>query len=180
MLRCEIGAVEAPARTIDEPRGESEVVTPASRIFVTSCATLFVAACAAGGPSGLPASSITTSSTTPAGQVPTRSDLDALDCRRINGRMQVRILQIRDRLGERQNPVYAALQSAMNVFQASNAPPTKLDRATQHDVAVLKAQNAALERKGCARFDLAQELQPHPVRHTPRPTIAAAKAPAQR
>lgn len=131
--------------------------------------------CAGQGP-GLPAA-ITTSSTTRGDQTPKATDYAALNCRRLNGRMQVRILQIRDRLGDQQNPIYAALRSAMNLVQASNAAPTNLDRATARDVQILRAQNQARGEKGCPQFDLKNELRPHPVRHTPMPTIAATSRP---
>lgn len=122
---------------------------------------------------------ITTSSTARAGYSVAAGAFDDLDCRRLNGRMQVRILQIRDRLGETQNPMYTALQSVLGVFQASSSAERQVDRATASDLQVLQQQNDTLKRKGCPQFDLSKELQPHPMRHTPKPTIAAAKSPAQ-
>ena len=126
---------------------------------------LCLGGCAAGGAADIPpASGIATGSTARA--TPPVLD-EKLDCRRINGRMQVHILQIRDRLGEAPG-LYDALGDLLGPLMASGATE-RVDPASAEDVAQLKAYNALLAKKGCPTFDLSAELKPHPVTHTPRP-----------
>lgn len=100
-----------------------------------------------------------------------------LDCRRITGRMQVRILQIRDRLEPTGNSftgiiktAIAASYDAMSV-NATETGDYSLQARTTRDVAVLQAYNRLLAEKGCATFDLEAELQPRPISHTPAPVV---------
>jgi len=97
----------------------------------------------------------------------------ALNCRRITGRMQVRILQIRDRLDDQSG--YAALVVRQLVSPFGAPAASQADRAsiTARDVAILKAYNAELAAKKCPTFDLETELAPQPITHTPRPQPAA-------
>jgi len=149
--------------------------------FIRSCATLaaciWLSACAGG--SGLPAatspfgaSSISTG-TVPAGAASSGTGILSrverqLDCRRINGRMQVRILQIRDRLGNNAG-LFESIGDSLASWVASS---DRLDPASQRDVAQLQAYNTVLARKDCPTFDLEAELKPHPITHTPRPRRA--------
>ncbi len=97
----------------------------------------------------------------------------------MTGRMQVRILQVRDRVGEVDGSVTQFLRGAAAL--ARGAPftggglGTSAQERTARDIAVLKAYNRALARKGCASFDLEKELQPQPGNHMPVPTIEPIK-----
>lgn len=104
------------------------------------------------------------------------SDKDRnLDCRRITGRMQVRILQIRDRLeptgGSFSGIVKSAFAAGNDLLsvQAVNSGDYSLQARTTNDVAILSAYNRLLAEKNCATFDLEAELQPKPIKHTPMP-----------
>lgn len=93
-----------------------------------------------------------------------------LDCRRLAGRMQVRILQIRD---ADERPVGTMLsQGAQIVARPLMGGSTYgVDPAGSlaRDRAMLQAYNAQLKAKNCPTFDLEQELKPRDVQHTPRP-----------
>jgi len=93
-----------------------------------------------------------------------------LSCRKLTGRMQVRILQIRDRRSRAGTTGLS--QSLQSVgYSIFGGTPYGQDMEAQHraDVAQLEAMNAKLASKYCKTFDLAKELRPRDVRHTPRP-----------
>lgn len=94
----------------------------------------------------------------------------ALDCKKLSGRMQLRILQIRDG-AERETA--SGLSRGMQGATTSVLGGTLygLDPGGQHakDRAMLDAFNRQLAAKGCKTFDLAAELAPKPVTHTPSP-----------
>ncbi|MEM9026761.1 MAG: hypothetical protein AAGC70_00160 [Pseudomonadota bacterium] len=100
-----------------------------------------------------------------------------LDCRRLTGRMQVRILQIRDRMKAQPDTVLATVRSALSTTSrfimsgsAASNGYSAADR-TKRDIEMLKAYNRTLANKNCATFDLNAELQERPVSHTPIPTL---------
>lgn len=98
------------------------------------------------------------------------------DCKRLSGKMQVRILQIRDYDPARQtSAVGTALQTMHNPFIGGST--RGMDRAAEHraDLAMLHAYNRRLAEKKCRTFDLDAELKPQPVTHTPRPQAPAPK-----
>lgn len=93
----------------------------------------------------------------------------ALNCRKLTGRMQVRILQVRGTaVGEPSTVARTAQSTAVSVLGVSSSG---LDRAAvrRRDLALLEAYNRRLDEKNCPTFDLAKELQPHPFDHTPTP-----------
>jgi len=97
---------------------------------------------------------------------------DPLSCRRITGRMQVRILQVRDRLETGRPSFGAALGQMLNSgFLRTQGSSDAIVQRTADDVAALKAYNRELAKKKCPTFDLAAELKPQPLSHTPRPII---------
>ena len=107
-----------------------------------------------------------------------------LDCKKTNGRLLTRILQLRAELADKQQTSQVA-QSAQQI----GTPVLKLmfgggskygtDRAEQlkRDRAVLEAYNAQLATKGCPQFDLDAELKKGP--NDPAPTVPV-KAPAKK
>ncbi len=94
----------------------------------------------------------------------------ALDCKKLTGRMQVRILQIRD---ADQRPTGNVVTQGTQMIVApifggtthGSDPAGTLAR----DRAMLEAYNARLKEKSCQTFDLDRELAIRDVRHTPRP-----------
>jgi hypothetical protein len=100
-----------------------------------------------------------------------------LDCRKLTGRMQVRILQIRD---------FAKREGSSVIARLTQQATTPVFGGTQHgadphgqyrrDIAMLYAYNRQLAAKKCPTFDLETELQPQSVERTPRP-VAPKKGP---
>lgn len=94
----------------------------------------------------------------------------ALDCRKLTGRMQVRILQIRGYSERRKTSdvSHAAQQAAVPILGGSlrSANP---DSDYQRDRSMLEAYNKQLAAKNCRTFDLEGELKPKDVRDTPTP-----------
>lgn len=96
-----------------------------------------------------------------------------LSCKKLTGRMQVRILQIRD---YKQKPQTSELSRGMRsiispILSGTPQNPTEGSRY-QHDRAVLEAYNRRLAEMKCRVFNLDAELQPKPVRHTPEAKAA--------
>ncbi len=93
-----------------------------------------------------------------------------LDCKRLTGRMQVRILQIRD-AGERDNgnAVARGLQSTLTPVLGGTTYGVDRQADFVRDKAVLEAMNQQLATKNCATYDLDAELRPRPLRDTPTP-----------
>jgi hypothetical protein len=94
----------------------------------------------------------------------------ALDCKKLTGRMQVRILQVRD-YGARQktSSTSRALQSATTTVLGGSKEGSDPDGEHKRSLAQLEAYNKQLAAKGCKTFNLAEELQPKPVTATPQP-----------
>lgn len=94
----------------------------------------------------------------------------ALDCKKLTGRMQVRILQVRD-FEARNNPslLSHALQKA--VVTAGSSATSGLDPGADHarDRAQLEAYNQRLAALNCKTFNLDDELQHKAVTATPTP-----------
>ncbi len=95
------------------------------------------------------------------------------DCRRLTGRMQVRILQIRDRRNEKPSLVSRAIAWAMQPFHGPSVASAEAGN-TVADVRDLQTYNRALKARGCASFDLATELANTDPRSAPVPTVPAA------
>ncbi len=100
----------------------------------------------------------------------------ALDCRRLTGRIQVRLLALR---GEdyKVRPSTAA-QSMRSATSAALGTDTAKNAAvrTATDRPVLDAYNARLIELGCPSFNIGQELEARPSAPTPYPTVPARKA----
>jgi hypothetical protein len=104
----------------------------------------------------------------------------ALDCRKLTGRMQVRILQIRD-YSERPGStgISHAMQTVTTSVLGGTKEGTDPDGRYARDRAVLEAYNNQLAAKGCPTFNLVAELKPKSVMETPSPVAknSAANAP---
>ncbi|MEL6873006.1 MAG: hypothetical protein AAFO62_09480, partial [Pseudomonadota bacterium] len=81
----------------------------------------------------------------------------ATACRRLTGRIQVRILQIRDRRNEQPSLVSRAVAWAMKPFHGASSA-SLAGESTVADVRDLQTYNRALAQRGCPSFDLAAEL----------------------
>lgn len=101
----------------------------------------------------------------------TLSDAErALDCKKLSGRIQIRLLQIRD--SENRAPGSSLSHGAQSVVTPIlGGTSYGIDPADTlaRDRAVLAAYNAQLKAKGCQTFDLDAELASRDVTHTPRP-----------
>lgn len=112
------------------------------------------------------------------GYVLSANELD-YDCKQLTGRMQVRILEIRD-YNERNKTsgVSRALQSAVTGVIGGTSAGRDPDGTFVKDRAMLQAYNQQLAAKGCKSYSLDDELKPKDFRVTPAPTVAPpAKAP---
>ncbi len=93
-----------------------------------------------------------------------------LDCGKLTGRMQIRILELRDHAKRTSgSSISAALQSAVEPLVGGTSQ--RLDQNAQYarDRAMLEAYNGQLQKKGCRTFNLDAELQSKDFRETPRP-----------
>lgn len=97
-------------------------------------------------------------------------DEKQLDCKKLTGRMQVRILQERDYVERRPTSAVAQTmqQTSASVFGGASRGASPADDHARAR-AELEAYNAQLAAKGCRTFDLATELQPKPITVTPTP-----------
>jgi hypothetical protein len=93
-----------------------------------------------------------------------------LSCRKLTGRMQVRILQIRDNEQHASTSAASRLaQRAATSFYGGPRHGIDPDAEYEQDRAMLTAYNRQLAAKGCKTFDLDAELTPGSVRETPTP-----------
>jgi hypothetical protein len=94
----------------------------------------------------------------------------ALDCKKLTGRVMVRILQMRNY--EIRNPTTTAARTTQQVVTpvfggtSYGADP---DADYRRDRALVEAYNKRLAEKQCKVFDLVKELQPKPAGETPTP-----------
>lgn len=97
-----------------------------------------------------------------------------LDCKKLNGKMQVRILQVRDQRERTLTSKTAqAIQSTVvPVFGGSPYGANPGDDF-KRDKAMLEAYNAQLAAKNCPTYNLETELQPRSIRDTPQPVPKA-------
>lgn len=99
------------------------------------------------------------------------------DCKKLTGRMQVRILEVRDYAArDKSTKASHGLQTVVTGILGGSQRGTDPDGDYARDVAKLQAYNRQLAAKGCKSFDLAKDLQPKPVTETPVPAVAPAAA----
>jgi hypothetical protein len=99
----------------------------------------------------------------------------ALDCKRLTGRIQVRLLSLRGeeykvQPSEVSQSMRTATSTAMGTDTAKNAAAR-----TASNRPVLDAYNKRLVELGCPSFDIGKELAARPSAPTPFPTIPAQK-----
>lgn len=102
------------------------------------------------------------------------ADEQALECKQLTGRMQIRILELRDyNERNRSTMLSRALQTGTATF---GGPKAGLDPDGTYatDMARLEAYNQQLAAKGCKTYDLESQLQPQDYRVTPTATIKPA------
>jgi hypothetical protein len=145
----------------------------------TLCASLLVllASCTSSLPEGgAPGTAPAAPSAGATGALPSESyvlsaEELALSCRKLTGRMQVRILQIRDyEQRPKPSPVSRLAQRAATSLHGGSRHEVDPDGEYRRDRAVLEAYNRRLAEKKCKTFDLSAELRPKSVRETPTPT----------
>lgn len=107
------------------------------------------------------------------GYVLSADELD-YDCKQLTGRMQVRILEIRD-YNERTRSTAASrlLQSAVTGIIGGTDAGKDPKGAYVKDRAMLQAYNGQLAAKGCKSFKLDDDVRPKDVKITPVPSVAA-------
>ena len=131
---------------------------------------LLVAACsqtAEPGPTALNAEQVP-----PAASAPYQLNAEekALDCKKLTGRMQVRILQVRDyNSNSGTSAVAQAMKKAVVATQSSGGSATDSREDYARDRAQLEAYNQQLAAMKCKTFNLEDELRPKPVTATPIP-----------
>lgn len=81
-------------------------------------------------------------------------------CKRLTGRMKIRILQIKDHVSRHHSTELArSLHTAQSQFGASGAG-ADTDAEYRRSLSMLEAYNGELQRRGCPTLDLAKELAP--------------------
>jgi hypothetical protein len=157
----------------------------ADSLALTGLLSLLAAACAGtSGPAPAALAPETQAGTTAVVYTLNEEEL-GLDCKKLTGRMQVRILQIRDYETAPKTTLLArALQSVSTTVLGGPKEGTSPASRNAQDRAVLAAYNRRLAAMGCPTFDLEAELSPKDVKHTPEPVPgsqepAATVAPAE-
>lgn len=92
----------------------------------------------------------------------------ALSCKKLAGRAQVRLLQIRDReLSTTSSFASRQMQKVATPVFGGTRYGADPDTDYLHDRAMVEAYNQRLAQKGCRTFDLEKELQPKPAGESP-------------
>jgi hypothetical protein len=142
-----------------------------SALLVT---TIIVSACATALPGGSPtppkALPADTSGKVQGGSYVLSEAERALDCKKLTGRMQLKILQTRG-ADQRPNASIAAraTQSVVTPVFGGTSFGSDPQAEIARNRAILVAYNEELRRKGCPTFDLDAELTTSDVKRTPRP-----------
>lgn len=102
------------------------------------------------------------------------------DCKKLTGRIQLRILQMRTHTpGAGASAVSRGMQQAMTPVFGGTRYGTDPDAEYAADRRVLEAYNRRLVEKRCKSFDLAAALSPAAGTATPRPTVPPPPDPAR-
>jgi len=84
-----------------------------------------------------------------------------LPCNKLKGRIQLRILEIRGRSPDSQPSLIAtSLHQTVSTTGLWHEPTNEAAQAADTDIAVLKAYNRRLGKLGCAKYNIARELDP--------------------
>lgn len=104
----------------------------------------------------------------------------AYDCKKLSGKIQVRILQIRNQpLQEKTTLASRGFQQVGKPIFGGTTYGADPDAQYRADKSMIEAYNARLVEKNCASFDLATALKPSTANDSPRPTIPAKASPAK-
>ncbi len=104
----------------------------------------------------------------------------ALDCRKLTGRMAIRIRQVRASQTEtKTSGLSRGLQQAATPFIGGTTRGINPEGDTARDVGLLTAYNARLAEKNCPVFDLDAQLKPGAT-EAPRPIPKPKAVPATR
>jgi hypothetical protein len=105
------------------------------------------------------------------------------DCKRLTGRTQIRIRQLRSTTADKPtSEVARGLQQAATPFVGGTNRGIDPQGDNARDLAAIKAYNAQLAAKGCQTFNVDAELAPgaaNAPRPVPKPKPAAAAAPSK-
>ena len=94
----------------------------------------------------------------------------ALDCGKLTGRMQVRLLQLRGyRDRNKASGIARTMQQVATPVFGGTSAGTDPDGRYAADVATLRAYNARLAELKCPTYDLEKELAAKPSDPTPQP-----------
>lgn len=145
-------------------RAKAERYSPLAALLLGACASQGGDIAAVTGsitpPPAAPAAETVSRLPTGAGYQLTPTELE-LDCRKLTGRMAVRIVQIRDFQSRSQSTALSrGLQSVTTPVFGGNYEGTDPAGRYARDRAQLEAYNRRLAEKNCANFDLDAELDP--------------------
>ena len=103
-----------------------------------------------------------------------------LDCKRLTGRMQIRIRQLRVTAGDKKtSELGRGMQQAATPFLAGTTRGIDPDGDRARELAQVRAYNARLTEKNCQPFDLEADLKPGATtdpRPIPKPPTVKPKA----
>ncbi len=109
-------------------------------------------------------------SLTETGSVSTAAQAGNIDCGKMTGRMQIRIMQIRNyKQSPKTSDVSHTLQGMAKSLFGGTTRGLDPDGDYARDIEQLRRQNAQLAARGCKTFDLEAELQPKNFKETPTP-----------
>lgn len=158
-----------PARLSDLPPHPCGI-----RIWaVAGCTALLAGACAgaADSPGGKAPTGIGTLAN---GTYVLSAEEQALDCRKLTGRMQVRLLSVRGaEYKSAPTGISSAARSVSSTLLFTDTASNASERANR-DRPMLDAYNRRLKEQGCASFDLDKELAARPSAPPPIPSVPAA------
>lgn len=153
-------------------------MTRLARLTILTAMLMAIAGCAASNDTGTLLTPVAASAST--GTHVLSADEQALECKQLMGRMQIRILEIRD-YNERNRTTMASRALQTGVTTVVGGSEAGLDPTGQYakDRAMLEAYNKQLVAKGCKSYDLEAELQPKDFHISPAATIKPASGKAK-
>ena len=93
-----------------------------------------------------------------------------LDCKKLTGRVTIRILQMRNNQIRSNSTLASRLsQQAFTPLYGGTQHGADPDSDYRRDLALVQAYNKQLAEKKCKVFDLTKELQPKPAAENPKP-----------
>ena len=139
-----------------------QLVTP---LALTGCA-----AALPGVTSGISEPAAASTSVSAGGGYVLSSDEQKFECKQLLGRMQIRILEIRDYDERNQTSIVSqALKATVKPFFGGGTRGNDPTADYAKDRAILEAYNKQLALKGCKTYDLDAQLKPKDFKVTPEP-----------